>query len=185
MKNKKTIILLIVSVLFVSGFLLLNKTSSVKQIKLKELNYNVTYKEAFPNSNIRKSIILCIMRNKCGEEQYNSGMYTVEKYNAQHPGTYNTYIQYYMTREYANNSMFGSTISETEIEAKENETISKEDLDKIKILIPNQVGETIRNLDGIAYLKNLKVLCNFNLDVENLDLSHNKELETILFNTDY
>ena len=184
MKNKKTIILLIVSVLFVSGFLLLNKTSSVKQIKLKELNYNVTYKEAFPNSNIRKSIILCIMRNRCGEEQYNSGMYTVEKYNAQHPGTYNTYIQYYMTREYANNSMFGSTISETEIEAKENETISKEDLDKIKILIPNQVGETIRNLDGIAYLKNLKVLCNFNLDVENLDLSHNKELETILFNTD-
>ena len=184
MKNKKTILLLIVSVLFVSGFLLLNKTSSVKQIKLKELNYNVTYKEAFPNSNIRKSIILCIMRNRCGEEQYNSGMYTVEKYNAQHPGTYNTYIQYYMTREYANNSMFGPTISETEIEAKENETISKEDLDKIKILIPNQVGETIRNLDGIAYLKNLKVLCNFKLDVENLDLSHNKELETILFNTD-
>ena len=184
MKNKKTIILLIVSVLFVSGFLLLNKTSSVKQIKLKELNYNVTYKEAFPNSNIRKSIILCIMRNRCGEEQYNSGMYTVEKYNAQHPGTYNTYIQYYMTREYANNSMFGPTISEAEIEAKENETISKEDLDKIKILIPNEPGETIRNLGGIEYLKNLKVLCNFKLDVENLDLSHNKELETILFNTD-
>ena len=184
MKNKKSIILLVVSVLFVSGFLLLNKTSSVKQIKLKELNYNVTYKEAFPNSNIRKSIILCIMRNRCGEEQYNSGMYTVEKYNAQHPGTYNTYIQYYMTREYANNSMFGPTISEAEIEAKENETISKEDLDKIKILIPNEPGETIRNLDGIAYLKNLKVLCNFKLDVENLDLSHNKELETILFNTD-
>ena len=184
MKNKKSIILLIVSVLFVSGFLLLNKTSSVKQIKLKELNYNVTYKEAFPNSNIRKSIILCIMRNRCGEEQYNSGMYTVEKYNAQHPGTYNTYIQYYMTREYANNSMFGPTISEAEIEAKENETISKEDLDKIKILIPNEPGETIRNLGGIEYLKNLKVLCNFKLDVENLDLSHNKELETILFNTD-
>ena len=184
MKNKKSIILLIVSVLFISGFLLLNKTSSVKQIKLKELNYNVTYKEAFPNSNIRKSIILCIMRNRCGEEQYNSGMYTVEKYNAQHPGTYNTYIQYYMTREYANNSMFGPTISEAEIEAKENETISKEDLDKIKILIPNEPGETIRNLGGIEYLKNLKVLCNFNLDVENLDLSHNKELETILFNTD-
>ena len=184
MKNKKIIILLVVSVLFISGFLLLNKTSSVKQIKLKELNYNVTYKEAFPNSNIRKSIILCIMRNRCGEEQYNSGMYTVEKYNAQHPGTYNTYIQYYMTREYANNSMFGPAISEAEIEAKENETISKEDLEKIKILIPNQVGETIRNLDGIAYLKNLKVLCNFKLDVENLDLSHNKELETILFNTD-
>ena len=184
MKNKKIIILLVVSVLFVSGFLLLNKTSSVKQIKLKELNYNVTYKEAFPNSNIRKSIILCIMRNKCGEEQYNSGMDTVEKYNAQHPGTYNTYIQYYMTREYANNSMFGPTISEAEIEAKENETISKEDLDKIKILIPNEPGETIRNLGGIEYLKNLKVLCNFKLDVENLDLSHNKELETILFNTD-
>ena len=184
MKNKKSIILLVVSVLFVSGFLLLNKTSSVKQIKLKELNYNVTYKEAFPNSNIRKSIILCIMRNRCGEEQYNSGMYTVEKYNAQHPGTYNTYIQYYMTREYANNSMFGPTISEAEIEAKENETISKEDLDKIKILIPNEPGETIRNLGGIEYLKNLKVLCNFKLDVENLDLSHNKELETILFNTD-
>ena len=184
MKNKKIIILLVVSVLFISGFLLLNKTSSVKQIKLKELNYNVTYKEAFPNSNIRKSIILCIMRNRCGEEQYNSGMYTVEKYNAQHPGTYNTYIQYYMTREYANNSMFGPTISEAEIEAKENETISKEDLDKIKILIPNEPGETIRNLGGIEYLKNLKVLCNFKLDVENLDLSHNKELETILFNTD-
>ena len=184
MKNKKSIILLVVSVLFISGFLLLNKTSSVKQIKLKELNYNVTYKEAFPNSNIRKSIILCIMRNRCGEEQYNSGMYTVEKYNAQHPGTYNTYIQYYMTREYANNSMFGPTISEAEIEAKENETISKEDLDKIKILIPNEPGETIRNLGGIEYLKNLKVLCNFKLDVENLDLSHNKELETILFNTD-
>ena len=80
MKHKKYLIILVVSLLFLSSFLLINRNNTTKRKVLKELNYDVTYKQAFPDPNLRRGIILCIMRNKCGDTDYNSGAYNYEKY---------------------------------------------------------------------------------------------------------
>ena len=72
MKNKKLLIVFVVLLVLTTSFLLFILKPNTKNKKLKELNYNVTYKQAFPNENLRRSVVLCIMRNKCGEEQYNS-----------------------------------------------------------------------------------------------------------------
>ena len=76
MKNKKYLIIAFILI----SFLFLNKTNIIKNKKLKELEYNITYKEAFPDENLRRGVVLCIMRNKCGDVEYNSGSYKYDYY---------------------------------------------------------------------------------------------------------
>ena len=78
MKNKQYLVLLIGFLMLVMSFFLFKKNDSITTKKLKELNYDVTYLEAFPDENLRRGIILCIMRNKCGEDDYNSGAYNLK-----------------------------------------------------------------------------------------------------------
>ena len=54
MKKKKYLIVILLLVLLVTSFLLISKKPNTKNKKLKELNYNVTYKEAFPDENLRR-----------------------------------------------------------------------------------------------------------------------------------
>ena len=67
MKKKKYLIVFLLLVLLVTSFLLISKKPNTKNKKLKELNYNVTYKEAFPDENLRRGVLLCIMRDKCND----------------------------------------------------------------------------------------------------------------------
>ena len=131
MKSKKKLILILLGIILVISFLFIILKPNTKNKKLKELNYNVTYKEAFPDENLRRAILLCIMRNKCGEEQYNSGAYNFETYREKYKDQ-DFQSKYYRTQTYATDTSLGPVITDDEINTKAEEQISKTDLDKIE-----------------------------------------------------
>ena len=180
MKSKKKLFLILLGIILVISFLFIILKPNTKNKKLKELNYNVTYKEAFPDENLRRGVLLCIMRNRCGEEQYNSGAYNYETYIEKRYDE--EYInKYYKANNYATDTSFGPLITESEIEAKENEKISKEDLDKIQVLIPD-FKNTLKSLQGVEYLSNLKAVLPTKIATDTIDFSYNKKLEVFYFN---
>ena len=65
MKKKKLLVVVLLLLVLITSFLLITRKTNPKNKKLKELNYNVTYKQAFPDENLRRGVLLCIMRNKC------------------------------------------------------------------------------------------------------------------------
>ena len=163
MKKKMLLIVVLVLVLLITSFLLFILKPKIKHKKLKELNYNVTYKQAFPDENLRRSVLLCIMRNKC------ENVINYDRLSC--PDTSN----------FATSLSFGSVITEDEIKTKEAEQLNKVALDKIKQIIPNICSKTTTNLQGIEYLKNLSNIWMKNLSQENIDFSYNKELTSITF----
>ena len=177
MKNKKNIIFIVVSMIFVISFLLLNKTNNVRQIKVKELNYNVTYKQAFPDENLRRGVVLCIMRDMCGEEQYNKSYISSFSF-------FDTRDDIIETKSYATQPKYGTILTESEIAAKEEERISKTDLDKLRVLIPYDQQKDINTLEGVEYLTNLKGVFLRNLKVEHVEFLYNKDLEKIYLNSE-
>ena len=70
-------------------------------------------------------------------------------------------------------------LTKEDILKKEQEQISKEDLEKIRVLIPQYKENVVTRLDGIEYLKNLKVISLVYLEQDSVDFSNNKELEKI------
>ena len=183
MKNKKLLIVFVVLLMVITSFLLFILKPNTKNKKLKELNYNVTYKEAFPDRNLRRGVLLCIMRNKCGEEQYNSGAYDYNIYK-EHMEDANYIKKNYETKDYQQNPDYGTIITEEQLEQKEKEKISKEDLDKLRVLIPYDYKNNVYTLEGVEYLSNLKAALSGYLypDNDNIDFSYNKNLEVIYFN---
>ena len=183
MKKKKLLIVFVILLMVITSFLFFILKPNTNNKKLKELNYNVTYKEAFPDENLRRGVLLCIMRNKCGEDQYNSGAYDYNIYK-EHIEDANYIKKYYETKDYQENPDFGAIITEEQLEQKEKEKISKEDLDKLRILIPYDYKNTVYTLEGVEYLSNLKAALSGNLylDNDNIDFSYNKNLEVIYFN---
>jgi len=177
MKNKKNLILILLGIILVISFLFIILKPNTKNKKLKELNYNVTYKQAFPDENLRRGVLLCIMRNKCGEEQYNSGAYNFKTYREKHNDE-DFINKYYLTKTYATDTSLGPEITEDEIKAKEEEQISKTDLDKIQVFISNDSTFSYE-VTGIEYLTNLKAVVLDNLMLDNIDFSYNKNLERV------
>ena len=143
MKKKKLLIVILVLLMLITSFFVLTKKPKIKYKKLKELNYNVTYKEAFPDENLRRGVLLCIMRNKCD-------------------GSRN--LSYYYNRtndDYDAGSLFSETptIIEDDLKSKEEEQLSKIDLDKIQDLLSLSSKKSVTTLQGIEYLINLKRIC--------------------------
>ena len=185
MKNKKYLILLLALVVTLSSLLLVNRNRTTKKKVLKELNYDVTYEQAFPDKNLRRGIILCIMRNKCGDTDYNSGAYNYEKYYetlSEWPSTNTYFDKYYQTLAYQTRPEYGALIYDSDIQIEETKKIKKEDLEKIKVLISRSFTEPVTTLQGIEYLSNLKAVVLSNVKQEDLDFSYNKLLEVLLVN---
>ena len=162
MKKKKLLIVFVVLLMLITSFLLFILKPKTKNKKLKELNYNVTYKEAFPDENLRRGVVLCIMRDRCKNNVFNyfyQTLYAVDNSN------------------YLTDTRLGPVITEAELEAKEEEQISKQDLDKLEFLVANNFGKEISTLQGIEYLLNIKSMSLNNIQTENIDLSSNKELK--------
>ena len=171
MKKKKYLIVILLLVLLVTSFLLISKKPNTKNKKLKELNYNVTYKEAFPDENLRRGVLLCIMRDKCND----LGDYTFLKKN-ENIVFLDVGVQFYDNSNFLADSRLGPVITEAELEAKENEQISKIALEKLQILVANNMEKEITSLQGIEYLPNIKDIVLKDVKQENIDLSYNKEL---------
>ncbi len=175
--KKKLLIIVLLLVLLITSFFVLTKKPNIKHKKLKELNYNLTYKQAFPDENLRRGVLLCIMRNYCAT--FYEGYYEYNYYKNYYSGDGSLYE----TKEYVNKKWSWTTaITESEIAAKENETISKVDLDKIKFLIPNDRSKEITTLEGVQYLINLQYAILENVKEENVDFSNNKELIKLFLN---
>ena len=179
MKKKKYLIVILLLVLLVTSFLLISRKPNTKNKKLKELNYNVTYKEAFPDENLRRGVLLCIMRNKCGATEANSSNYGVFYYTYA-DNEYRT-NNIYTTKDYVK-SDYGTAITESDLIAKENETISKVDLDRLEVLLTNDYRKNVNSLQGIEYLSNIKVAVLPSVEQENVDFSYNKELLKLFLN---
>ena len=165
MKKKKLLIIVLVLLMLITSFFVLTKKPKIKYKKLKELNYNVTYKQAFPDENLRRGVLLCIMRNKC------ETLYGGQRYH-------NLCID---TSSYANDTNLGPVITEDDLKAKEEEQISKVSLDKIKQVLANSCSKNITSLQGIEYLTNLEeVILRTVTQSTDLDFSYNKELKYLL-----
>ena len=171
MKKKKYLIVILLLVLLVTSFLLISRKPNTKNKKLKELNYNVTYKEAFPDENLRRGVLLCVMRDKCND----LGDYTFLKKN-ENIIFLDVGVQFYDNSNFLTDSRLGPVITEAELEAKENEQISKIALEKLQILVSNNMEKEITSLQGIEYLPNIKDIVLKDVKQENIDFSHNKEL---------
>ena len=162
MKKKKLLIIIVVLLMLITSFFVLTKKPKIKYKKLKELNYNVTYKQAFPDENLRRGVVLCIMRDRCnnnGYNYFNHTYYAVDNSN------------------YLTDTRLGPVITEAELEAKEEEQLSKQALDKLEYLVANNMNKQINSLQGIEYLLNIKSISLNNIQTENIDLSSNKELK--------
>ena len=174
MKSKKYISVMI-SMFLIASFLVFYKNStSIISKKLRELNYNVTYKEVFPDENLRRGVVLCIIENRCGEYQANLKYYEYYEYYFNNMKPFPPYLisAYDINRD----------LRESKIVEKENEKIKKEDLEKIQVLIPFLSDKEINTLAGIEYLPNLRVISLPKVNVENVDFSTYKNLEYLYFN---
>ena len=161
--KKKLLIVVLVLLMLIISFFVLTKKPKIKYKKLKELNYNLTYKQAFPDENLRRSVVLCIMRDRC--------KYTFENY------FYNNY--YDDNSNYLTDTRLGPVITEEQLKAKEEEQISKQDLDKLEVLVPNNMKKEISTLQGIEYLSKLISIELTNVQQEHLDFSYNKKLKSL------
>ena len=167
-----SIFFLIVMLIGLSIVLLLPKNIDNKTYykNLKELNYNVTYKDAFPSKTLRYAILRCVVENICNnvdEELKNSNI-------RQYSGNSNLVIK---------NEGF-----KQEIIAKENEVLNKADLDKIQMLYIKetspQIVNKIANLRGIEFLPNLRMFYSDSIITPEVNLSFNHNLEYLYFQGD-
>ena len=162
--KKKLLIIVVVLLMLITSFFIFSKKPKIKYKKLKELNYNVTYKQAFPDENLRRGVLICIMRNKC------DGSISLRDY-------YN-----YSTEGYDAGSLLSHTptITVDDLKVKEEEQLSKVDLDKIQDLLSLSAKENVANLQGIEYLINLKRIYIKGVTQENIDLSNFNNLNYLV-----
>ena len=167
--KKLSVFFLIVMLIGLSIVLLLPKNIDNKTYykNLKELNYNVTYKDAFPSKTLRYAILRCVVENICNnvdEELKNSNI-------RQYRGNSNLVIK---------NEGF-----KQEIIAKENEVLNKADLDKIQMLYIKETSpiaaNKIANLRGIEFLPNLRMFYSDSIITPEVNLSFNHNLEYLDF----
>ena len=167
--KKISVFFLIVMLIGLSIVLLLPKNIDNKTYykNLKELNYNVTYKDAFPSKTLRYAILRCVVENICNnvdEELKNSNI-------RQYSGNSNLVIK---------NEGF-----KQEIIAKENEVLNKADLDKIQMLYIKETSpiaaNKIANLRGIEFLPNLRMFYSDSIITPEVNLSFNHNLEYLDF----
>ena len=170
--KKLSIFVLIVMLIGLSIVLLLPKNIDNKTYykNLKELNYNVTYKDAFPSKTLRYAILRCVVENICNnvdEELKNSNI-------RQYSGNSNLVIK---------NEGF-----KQEVIAKENEILNKADLDKIQMLYIKatspQAADKIASLRGIEFLPNLRMFYSDSIITPEVNLSFNHNLEYFYFQVD-
>ena len=163
MKNIKKISSIFLAFLIILSIIFLNKkeTNNTTYYKnLKELNYNVTYKQAFPDENFRYTVLTCIVNNICNE---------VDE----------------VLKESDMNKWINSTkiIHEAkftpEIKTKENELLNKEDLNKIKMIYFHSQSTTnkIHSFRGIEFLSNLVMFYVNNSTHPEINLSFNPNIE--------
>lgn len=142
MKNIKKISSIFLAFLIILSIIFLNKkeTNNTTYYKnLKELNYNVTYKQAFPDQNFRYIVLTCIVNNICNE---------VDEILKESD----------MSKWINSTKIINEAKFTPEIKTKENELLNKEDLNKIKMIY--FYSESIIRINKITSFRGIEFLSN-------------------------
>ena len=163
MKNIKKISSIFLAFLIIISIIFLNKkeTNNTTYYKnLKELNYNVTYKQAFPDQNFRYTVLTCIVNNICNE---------VDEILKESD----------MSKWINSTKIINEAKFTPEIKTKENELLNKEDLNKIKMIYfysQSRINR-ITSFRGIEFLSNLVMFYVNNSTHPEINLSFNPNIE--------
>ena len=163
MKNIKKISSIFLAFLIILSIIFLNKKETNNTIyykNLKELNYNVTYKQAFPDQNFRYTVLTCIVNNICNE---------VDEILKESD----------MSKWINSTKIINEAKFTPEIKAKENELLNKEDLNKIKMIYfysQSRINK-ITSFRGIEFLSNLVMFYVNNSTHPEINLSFNPNIE--------
>ena len=165
MKNIKKISSIFLAFLIILSIIFLNKkeTNNTTYYKnLKELNYNVTYKQAFPDQNFRYIVLTCIVNNICNEVDE-----ILKKSD--------------MSKWINSTKIINEAKFTPEIKTKENELLNKEDLNKIKMIYFYSESiiriNKITSFRGIEFLSNLVMFYVNNSTHPEINLSFNPNIE--------
>ena len=165
MKNIKKISSIFLAFLIILSIIFLNKkeTNNTTYYKnLKELNYNVTYKQAFPDQNFRYTVLTCIVNNICNE---------VDEILKESD----------MSKWINSTKIINEAKFTPEIKTKENELLNKEDLNKIKMIYFYSESiiriNKITSFRGIEFLSNLVMFYVNNSTHPEINLSFNPNIE--------
>ena len=157
-KNKTKIFEKFIILFFmISIFLLLQKQTSneISLDKIKALNYNVSYKQAFPDEKLRHSILYCIVTNNCRTLK-------------------NQYIDRDIREDNDNGPdvITDSKITDA-IKSKEKDPLNKHSLNNIVMLYikDEENGKKIKNFTGIEYLPWLKLLYSNAVETSRIDVT--------------
>ena len=153
-------------------FLIIFISLVVLSTKVKALDYSKTYKEAFPNKEFRKLVLSCIHYNMC---------HYATNHDLDLDKNKNAYYILKIINE-KNDPVFNKEIEEDVIEAKENDTLDKNALEKIQYLFnfKNTDPSKMKDLKGIEYLTKLEIIALKNIGAKTIDLNENKGLKHII-----
>ena len=134
--KRVSIFILIVLVFFIAFIFFKKKNNDAVLKKTKALNYSLTYKQAFPDENLRYAVLYCVSTGKCNDQNLEEKL-KLDIVNSD--GTEDWIIK-------------PSKIT-AEMKAKENTKLSATYLNNIKVFALKDEGKDkrIKDLTGIEY----------------------------------
>ena len=135
--KRVSIFIFIVLVFFIAFIFFKKKNNDAVLKKTKALNYSLTYKQAFPDENLRYAVLYCVSTGKCNDQNLEEKL-KLDIVNSD--GTEDWIIK-------------PSKIT-AEMKAKENTRLSATYLNNIKVFALKDEGndKRIKDLTGIEYL---------------------------------
>ncbi len=135
--KRVSIFIFIVLVFFIAFIFFKKKNNDAVLKKTKALNYSLTYKQAFPDENLRYAVLYCVSTGKCGDQNLEEKL-KLDIVNSD--GTEDWIIK-------------PSKITPA-MKAKENDRLSAVNLNSIKVFALKDEGKDkrIKDLTGIEYL---------------------------------
>ena len=171
-KNSKIFLLLLITFVIISSLAMLLKEKNTKiNNKHLKLNYELSYKDAFPDKEFRRLILSMLYKHS--EERWG------EREDREIYG--DLYSALKITGDAANSGIT-SAITDEELERYSKQKLDKNFLDKVLVLHPNSEVknyQNIINLTGIEYLKNVKRIVIAKSKIKEADFSQNQKLETL------
>ena len=162
---KKISILIFVFLIFLIAFIFFSrKNNDAVFKKRKALNYSLTYKQAFPDENLRYAVLYCISTGKCNDQNLEEKL-KLDIVNSD--GTEDWIIK-------------PSKIT-AEMKAKENTKLSATYLNNIKVFALKDEGKDkrIKDLTGIEYLNLANMIVTDASATSSFDISTLTKLQKI------
>ena len=162
--KRVSIFIFIVLVFFITFIFFKKKNNDAVLKKTKALNYSLTYKQAFPDENLRYAVLYCVSTGKCNDQNLEEKL-KLDIVNSD--GTEDWIIK-------------PSKIT-PEMKAKENTKLSATYLNNIKVfaLKDEEKDKRIKDLTGIEYLNLANMIVTDASATSSFDISTLTKLQKI------